>query len=145
MSEDTADYARRMWDELFNAHDMSTVQEWVAQGAVNHNATPGTAVGPEGVREVFDRLWKAFPDIHFDVQDVIADGSKVVCVGIMSGTNKGGLHGMEPTGKRFEARQVHIFTLDGEGRMAEHLAVRDDVAMLRQLGVLPEPPDGISA
>jgi len=36
---------------------------------------------------------------------------------------------------------VHIVTLDDQGKMTEHLAVRDDVAMLQQLGVLPEPPD----
>jgi steroid delta-isomerase-like uncharacterized protein len=141
MSEETADYARRMWSEFFNAHDMSTVEEWVAKGAVNHNAAPGTADGPEGVRQVFDRLWAAFPDIEFEVQDVITDGRKVVCVGMMSGTHAGGFQGLEPTGKRFEARQVHILTLDEQGKMTEHLAVRDDVAMLQQLGVLPDPPD----
>jgi steroid delta-isomerase-like uncharacterized protein len=141
MSEETVGYARRMWDELFNAHDLSMVDEWVAEGSVDHSAAPGTSDGPQGVREVFERMWSAFPDIAFEVEDVIADGSKVVCVGMMRGTHEGGFQGMEPTGKRFEAQQVHILSFDDKGRMTEHLAVRDDVAMLQQLGVLPEPPD----
>lgn len=133
--------ARRWWEEVFNAHDLAELDQWVAKGAVNHNADEGTPDGPEGFRQVFGRLFTAFPDVRFELEDVLCDGDKVVSVGFMSGTNDGELAGMKPTGRSFRARHVHIFTFDGEGRLREHLAVRDDVEMLRQLGMVPGPPE----
>jgi steroid delta-isomerase-like uncharacterized protein len=130
-----------MW-ELFNEHRLDELVDQVAEGAVNHNALEGTPDGPEGFREVFGRLFGAFPDMRFEVEDLIADGGRVACVGFMTGTNDGEYAGMPPTGKRFRARHIHVFTFDGDGKVVEHLAVRDDVEMLRQLEIVPGPPGG---
>ena len=77
--------------------------------------------------------------MHFDLQEVIAEGSKVVCVGVMTGTHDGPLHGIPATDWPTAARQIHVLTFSDTGMITEHLAVRDDVTLLRQLARCPQP------
>ncbi len=78
-----------------------------------------------------------FPDHRFDVEDVAADGETAVAVrGTMVGTHEGELMGIAFTGKRVAAQQSHWFRVV-DGKLAEHRAVRGDLVMLRQLGVMP--------
>jgi steroid delta-isomerase-like uncharacterized protein len=125
---------REAW-ELFNAHDMEAILPRIAEDFVNHNAQAGTPRGPEGQRQVNERLWAAFPDLTFEVEDVFVADDRVASIGTMRGTHEGEFMGIPPSGRRFEARQMHRLRFDEEGRLTEHLAVRDDVAMLAQLGV----------
>jgi steroid delta-isomerase-like uncharacterized protein len=129
---------RQAW-ELFNAHDMDGMLVRVADDFVNHNAAPGTPRGPEGQRQVNERLWSAFPDLSFEVEDVLVADDRVATIGTMRGTHRGEFMGLAPTNKPFEARQVHRLRFNDEGNLTEHLAVRDDVAMLAQLGVKFQP------
>jgi steroid delta-isomerase-like uncharacterized protein len=125
------------WTEVFNEHDLSAIPRFVAPGFVNSNARPGTPAGPEGARQVFTRLWAACSDMYFDLQEMVAEGSKVVCIGVMTGTHDGPIHGISATHRATAARHIHVLTFDGSGLITGHLAVRDDVAVLRQLGALP--------
>jgi predicted ester cyclase len=77
-----------------------------------------------------------FPDHRFEVDDAIADGQTVALRGTMTGTHEGELMGIAPTGKRVAAQQSHWFRVE-VGKLVEHWAVRDDLSMLHQLGVLP--------
>jgi len=129
---------RRAW-ELFNAQDMDEILANLADDYVNHNALPGTTAGPEGQREVNQRLWAAFPDLEFEVEDVLVAEDRVAVIGMMRGTHRGEFLGIQATNKRFEARQMHRLRFNDEGKLTEHLAVRDDVAMLAQLGVKFSP------
>jgi steroid delta-isomerase-like uncharacterized protein len=132
------DLNRLAW-ELFNAHDMDGMLANLANDYINHNALPGTSPGPEGQREVNERLWAAFPDLSFEVEDVLMADDRVATIGTMRGTHRGEFMGLPPSNKRFEARQVHRLRFNDEGNVTEHLAVRDDVAMLAQLGVKFSP------
>lgn len=132
--------ARAFWAELFNAHDLRNVRGYFAPEFVNHNARPGTPDGPEGAGQVFSRLWAGCPDLHFDPQEMVAEGSKVVCIGMMTGTHDGPFHGLPATHRPIAARQIHVLTFNDTGLITEHLAVRDDIAVLRQLGALPHDP-----
>jgi steroid delta-isomerase-like uncharacterized protein len=132
------DLNRLAW-ELFNAHDMDGMLANLANDYINHNALPGTSPGPEGQREVNERLWAAFPDLSFEVEDVLMADDRVATIGTMRGTHRGEFVGLPPSNKRFEARQVHRLRFNDEGKVTEHLAVRDDVAMLAQLGVKFSP------
>jgi len=129
---------RLAW-ELFNAHDIDGMVARVADDFVNHNAAPGTPHGPEGQRQVNERLWSAFPDLSFEVEDVLVADDRVASIGTMRGTHRGEFMGIKPTNKRFEARQMHRLRFNDEGKLTEHLAVRDDVAMFAQLGVRFSP------
>ena len=77
------------------------------------------------------------PDHRFDVEDAVADGDTVAARGTCSGTHRGELWSIPPTGERFAVQQVHRFRV-ADGKVAEHRAVRDDLGTLRQPGATPE-------
>ena len=80
-------------------------------------------------------MLSVFPDHRFDIEDA-ADGDTVAVRGTCSGTHEGALWDIPPTGERFAVQQSHWFRVS-DGKVAEHWAVRDDLGMLRQLGILP--------
>lgn len=78
-------------------------------------------------------LLSFFPDHRFDIEDAAADENTVR--GTCSGTYEGELWDIPPTRERFAVQQSHWFRVS-DGKVAEHWAVRDDLGMMRQLGVL---------
>ena len=83
------------------------------------------------------RLCGTFSDLRFDHQEVVAEGERVVLMTTMAGTQTGTLSGIPPTRKRFQQRQFHLFRMRA-GQIVEHVALRDDLGMLQQLGVLKQ-------
>lgn len=130
--------AQELW-EKFNAHDVSDYDERIAPDFVNHNAAPGTPEGPEGQRQVTARLYEAFPDMRFEIEEIFMADDRVAVLGWMNGTQEGQFGPFPPSGKEFRVRQVHTFRFDDQRRLTEHLAVRDDVSMRQQLGHMPAP------
>jgi predicted ester cyclase len=125
---------RAIWDEAFNGRKLDVLDAVTAPEFVNRNALPGTPPGPEGHRQVFERLWKAFPDARFEIEHLASDGDTVICVGTMSGTHEDTLLGVAATGRRVEWRQCHLYRFDSGGHAIEHDAIRDDLSLLRQFG-----------
>jgi predicted ester cyclase len=134
MDSDIVTRVRALWEDGFNGRDLDVIEAITAPGFVNHNALPGTPPGPEGHRQVIERLWEAFPDARFEIKHLAADGDTVICVGTMSGTHEGTLLGVPPTGRKVECRQCHLYRFDDSGRTVEHDAIRDDATLLRQFG-----------
>ena len=77
-------------------------------------------------------------DVHYEIDDIIAEGDKVAVRMTQSGTHTGSVRGIPPTSKRFSVDYVHWFRL-ADGKVAELWAVRDDLSRLQQLGLMPEP------
>jgi predicted ester cyclase len=77
--------------------------------------------------------------MRFDIGTLVGEGEKVVCVGTMNGTHDGAFQGMAATNRRTSARHMRLLTFNHTGVIIDHLAVRGDIALLRQLGALPEP------
>ena len=126
----------RYIEEVWNRHDLGAIDGLVSPGYVNHAAST-EEYRHGGARRIWEWLLSVFPDHRFDVEDVAADGETAVAVrGTMVGTHEGELMGIAPTGKRVAAEQSHWFCVV-DGKLAEHRAVRDDLGMLRQLGVMP--------
>ena len=90
---------------------------------------------PAGQAEVMERLWTAFPDARFEIEVLAEDGDTVVCIGTMSGTHEGELFGIPGSGKPIAWRQCHIMTVTG-GKATAHRAIRDDLGLMRQMGVV---------
>jgi steroid delta-isomerase-like uncharacterized protein len=139
MDSDHERRIRTLWEQAFNGRDLDALDAITAPGFVNHNALPGTPPGPEGHRQVVERLWKAFPDAHFEIEHLARDGDTVICVGTMSGTHEGTLLGVPASGRRVRWRQCHLYRFDDSGRAVEHDAIRDDAGLLRQFGDTPRP------
>ena len=92
--------------------------------------------GPAGLVATSRWLTGAFADLKFDHDEIVAEGETVIVMATMTGTHVEAFHGIPPTRKPFQQRQVHLFRMR-DGQFVEHSALRDDLGLLRQLGVLP--------
>ena len=135
-AEENKAVVRRMIEEVWNYHDFTNFEEVVAENHFDHMAVPEHQRGVAGERHVIEWLLPVFPDHHFDIQDAAGDGETVAVRGTCSGTHEGELWGIPPPGKRFAVQQSPWFRVV-DGKVAEHWVVRDDLVLLRQLGVLP--------
>jgi predicted ester cyclase len=143
-TDDNIQLVRRLYDEGINRHDAAAAAAFYAVDAKNHLRT----VGREGMRKVFEGLFSVFPDFHYRIDEATAADDRVVCKVTMTGTHlgqpvlpevfSGMLKGVAPTGKRVEVLHFHSFRVR-DGQIAEHAAVRDDLGMLAQLGVIKRP------
>lgn len=139
---------------LIRAHiaDINTCDPEIAarsysSDAINHAAPGSPREGKEGFQRTFAELFTIFPDWHFAIEELVAEGDTVMCHTLLTGTHQGTpttpvlggmLLGLPPTGKRVSVPHVHIFKIR-DGEIAEHGAVRHDLVMMRQLGVIPPP------
>jgi steroid delta-isomerase-like uncharacterized protein len=128
--------------DLINASDIDGFGELLAEGFVEHEEVPGLAPTKEGVLELFRGYNTAFPDLHMDVEEILASGDKTVARVKVTGTQNGGLMGMPATGKSVEVQMIDIMRFDEDGLVCEHWGVMDMLSMLQQLGAIP---DGIPA
>ena len=132
---------RRTYEELFNQGNLANVEELIAPNCINHEVPPGmNNRGPESVRQAVTMLRTAFPDLHFTIEELVAEGETVVGLVTMSGTHQGTLMGIAPTGRSVRQAQAH-FVRFSDGKSIEHWAVRDDMGLMQQLGVMPAPAE----
>jgi predicted ester cyclase len=136
MAEDLKAIARRTLEEVFPNGDVAALAEVVHVDVVNHEAPPGAPQGLDGMTQTMRWLARAFSDRRYEIHQVVGEGDTVVVYCTFHGRHTGEFMGLAPTGRSFASRQVHIVRFQ-DGKGIEHWAVRDDLAMLRQLGALP--------
>jgi predicted ester cyclase len=108
---------------------------------INNDPTPVAARDRESMKHFIETFTKTFPDHHHAIEDLIAEVDKVVMRCTLTATHKGQFPGfleMPPTGKSICQRQIHILRVQ-DGKLVEHWVVRDDLAMMQQLGLIPTP------
>lgn len=138
MSADNKALARRLYDEVINAGNLDLLDELVADDFVEHEAFPGMpATGPEAPKAVLGMFKAAFSDMKFTVEDMIAEGDKVVVRATVTGTHDGEFMGIPPTGKSFSASAIDIVEIK-DGKATAHWGLTDQAAMMEQLGLAPE-------
>jgi steroid delta-isomerase-like uncharacterized protein len=130
----------RRFQEALSSSDWEviskTIDELVEPDAKIRTPLPIEATGAELLKEVFGRLLRAFPDLHVAVEDVIAEGNKVVARNTVTGTHQGEYMGLQPTGKSVTYNEIFIARFAG-GRIAETWGVVDVLSQMRQLGAIP--------
>lgn len=109
-------------------------EQFVTDDYVDHEAPPGTPPGPEGSNAVLRWLRSAFNDLTYEVHDAFGAGDRVAVRLTTRGTHTGEFMGKPATGRTFEIEAIHLFRIES-GRIAEHWAKRDDVALARQIGL----------
>jgi predicted ester cyclase len=139
MSQDIKAAARRTLEEIFPNGDAAGLAEVVHPDMVNHEAPAGAPQGLDGMTQSMRVLQAAFSDRRWEIHQVIGEGDTVVLHCTFSGRHTGTFMGMAPTDRPFAFRQIHIIRFQ-DGKGIEHWAVRDDLALLRQLGALPSQP-----
>jgi predicted ester cyclase len=92
--------------------------------------------GPAGFLATSRWLRDAFSNLHFELQETLAEGGTVMAAAVMTGQHTGMFNGIAPTGKSITHKQVHIFTI-ADNQITHHRAVRDDLGLLFQLGWRP--------
>jgi steroid delta-isomerase-like uncharacterized protein len=124
--------------ELINAGDVDGFGDLLADDFVEHEETPGLAPTKDGVKTFFRMYIAAFPDLRLDPEDVLASGDKVVARVRATGTHRGEFMGMPATGKGVNVQLIDIMRFGDDGLVREHWGVFDALAMMQQLGVVPE-------
>ena len=136
-AEDNKAIVRRAYDAI-NQNDLDALDEMVDSDITDHDPAPGQGPGLEGVKQYFSSLHTAFPDVHMDVEDMIAEGEKVVARVSVSGTHQGEFLGIVPTGNQVAIKGIDILRIV-DGKVVEHWGKFDDLGMLQQLGVVEAP------
>ncbi len=131
---------RRFVEEVFNKGNVSTIDEFLAPNFVEREVLPpGTPSGREGVKQLTMMFRTAFPDFNVSIDDMIAEGDKLVARTTWSGTQKGEFMGIPSSGKRVSFDVIDIIRIS-EGKGVEHWGVMDSSALMQQLGVIPAGP-----
>lgn len=138
MSEQNVATYRRFIDEVFGNKNLAIMDELISPDFVDHNPLPGTEEGREGMKQAIGMFLNAFPDITSTVNFTVDQGDIVVGHHTSSGTQTGELMGIPPTGKRVQFDEIHIIRMVN-GQAVEHWGLSDDMSMMTQLGVIPEP------
>jgi len=132
----------RFIEELFNRGNMSLADEMLAPDFVDREQLPpGIPNDREGVKVLTTMLRGAFPDFKATIDDILAEGDKVVVRMTWSGTHKGEFMGIPATGKRVSFGVIDIIRIAG-GKLVEHWGQMDSMGMMQQLGAIPAPVEG---
>lgn len=132
---------RRFVEDIINGGKYELIPEIFDPGYVDHSAPPGAPGGLGGVEAVFRMFRGGFPDVHFDIKSMLAEGDKVATRVSGSGTHDGAFMGIAPTGKKATWGSHGIFRV-ADGKIVEHWGQPDILALLAQIGGIP-PEAGV--
>jgi steroid delta-isomerase-like uncharacterized protein len=128
----------RRYQQACNANDLDALDAIVAADVVSHNPTPGLPPGLAGGKQAHRFTLTAFPDLHYHIEDLIGEGDRVVLRFTLHGTHQGEFMGLPATGKEITLSGISLFRLEG-GKIVEHWAVQDGLALMIQLGLFKPP------
>lgn len=126
---------QRFHEQVWNQGHLAVIDELVSPDYRMHKSLP--TPDREGLRQFVAMIHSAFPHGHETIEDVIAEGDRVVLRGIIHGTQRGAYLGIPPTGKPIHMTSVFIFRL-AEGKIVEDWGEADTLGMMQQLGALPQ-------
>ena len=131
---------RRIFEEAFGKGNLAVLDEIIAPDQVNGGpgALPGMPPGPEGNKMLIMAYRNAFPDIHFTIDEQVAEGNTVVTRWTAHGTHNGELAGLPATGKPATVVGMGVDRVEN-GKIVESWGLFDQFGMLQQLGVIPTP------
>ncbi len=139
--EENKAIVRRCIDEAFNKGKTAAMDDFLAPNVVPHPLPPGVPHDLEGLKRFFTTLLAVFPDYCLMIEDMVAEGDKVVIRSTISGTHKGEFMGIAPTGKKVTWTAIEIWRIEG-GKVVEIWGEVDQVGIMRQLGAIPPPGHG---
>ncbi len=130
---------RRLLEGAVNEKDLSILDEVLAPDFVEHEQLgPGIPPNIEGTKQFFAIALSAFPDMHCVIDDVIAEGDRVVARSTWSGTHQGEFMGVPPTGKSVSFQVIDIGRVENN-KCVEHWGQADLMGLLMQIGAIPAP------
>jgi steroid delta-isomerase-like uncharacterized protein len=138
MSEANKVIVRRLFEEVWNRGHLQVTDELFAPTYVHHDSsTPDVGRGPQSEKNRATLYRTAFPDVHFHIDDTIAEGETVMARWSCAGTHKGDLNGIAATGKHFTISGVTTARF-ANGKIVEGWVNWDALGLMQQLAVVPE-------
>jgi steroid delta-isomerase-like uncharacterized protein len=122
---------RRFIEELWNDGDLAVADELLSPAHVHHIGERRLE-GPEGVKDAVTNFRRAFPDLHFAIEEVVSDGDRVVVRWIGTGTQEGPFYDLAATGRVARWSGMDLVHLE-DGRIVELWANADSMALFEQL------------
>jgi steroid delta-isomerase-like uncharacterized protein len=129
---------RQFYEVVFDQKRVDLTSQLFARDYVDHAPVPGQGPGLEGAKQKWAMVISASPDLRVQIEDMIAEGYRVVVRWSYEGTQRGALLGIPPTGKAFRISGMSICRL-AEGKIAEDWDESDRLGLLHQLGVISAP------
>jgi predicted ester cyclase len=123
---------RRFYKEVYGDWNMALVDEVVSPRFTSHDWPKGSPTGPQGFRNFYSAIRSAVPDARYDVDDLIAEGDKVVVRCRLLGTHKGEFRGIAPTGRAIALKGIAIYRVDN-GKLMERWVVTDLYGLLEEI------------
>ncbi|MBX3082421.1 MAG: ester cyclase [Anaerolineae bacterium] len=136
MSEQNKAAVRHFIETAFNQHDLGGFPDYYSPNLIDHALPPNMPQGLEGRKMLASMFFTGFPDIRVTIEDMVAEGDKVVAYWSATGTHQGDLMGIPPTGKYVTISGMAIDRLQG-GKSVEHWEIIDQLGLMQQLGVIP--------
>ncbi len=126
----------RQWVELWNMGNIDAIGAFVTPDYVRHDPNSPEIRGPEAEQQLVAMYRAAFPDLHFTVEHLVAEGDTVLPHFTVHGTHRGELLGIPPTDKPVTVVAMELFRLV-DGKIAEQWVVMDALGLMQQLGAVP--------
>jgi steroid delta-isomerase-like uncharacterized protein len=125
----------RLFAEVLNRGNLDILDELIGEPYTDHNPVPGQLPGAAGVRVKLQALRRAFPDIRFVLEDLVAAGATVAVRYYWEGTQQGEFLGRPASGKAVHVHGMDFYRLR-HGQIIEHWDNVDELGLLRQLGIV---------
>jgi steroid delta-isomerase-like uncharacterized protein len=137
MSEENKAVVHR-WVEAFNEGNLDAVDELVTDSYIRHDPNAPEVRGPEEEKRLIVMYRSDFPDLHFTVEDMVAEGDKVATRIGISATHRGELLGIPPTEKQLAFTAMELYRI-ANGKIDEQWVNVDTLGMMQQIGAIPAP------
>lgn len=137
MGADLKAIAHRMYDEVMNGGNLDLIDEIVHDDFVEHEEMPGMPTDKEAPREFVRAMRAGFSDFQATIEDIVQEGDTIVVRARMRGTHDGEFMGIAATGKKMDVAAMDMVRFQ-DGKAIEHWGVTDTLAMMQQLGQVPE-------
>jgi steroid delta-isomerase-like uncharacterized protein len=136
--QSNSNVVRRFIEEVLNQGNVDAAGQFFWEDMVEQVPFPGQGPGLEGLKEVLRGLRAAFPDMHWTVQEQIAEGDKVLSRFEWTGTHRGTFLGVPATDRAVTVWGMVIDRLEG-GKIKDTRIIMDTLGLMMQLGVVPPP------
>ena len=123
-------------DELFNHKNLGVLDEYLSSDYTNHTAPPGMPTDANGQKLLFKMYIEAFPDMRYTIDDLIAEGDKVVARHTVRATHAGELMGIPPSSKSVVFSGITIMRIV-ESQITDHWGITDMLSLWQQIGAAP--------
>ncbi len=130
MSEENKAVVRRFVEEIPNKKNLDALDELASPNIIAHHIPPGMPGGFEGFKAMVGMVLSALPDAKMEIQDLLAEGDKVVLRWRMTGTHKGELMGVPASGNPVDFTGIVIERIEN-GKMAEHWEQMDMMGLMQ--------------